>query len=226
MRNNHESNRSVNGQHDRSIDFKGIAAAALASAKSLLHEWLPGGRFEGREYVALNPTRNDRALGSFKINWQTGEWSDFADPNAKGGDLISLFAYINRLDQDQAARQIAEKLGISPCKTNGAAPRTRTIVMPVPADAPAPPATHPKLGRPTKSWPYKDAAGGVIGYVLRFDRADGKEFRPLTLWRDSVSGRLEWRWESWPTPRPLYGLQELADWPFAPVVVCEGEKAT
>jgi putative DNA primase/helicase len=48
-------------RHDRaharnsSIDFKGIADTALASAKSLLHEWLPGGRFEGREYVALNP---------------------------------------------------------------------------------------------------------------------------------------------------------------------------
>jgi len=60
----------------------------------------------------------------------------------------------------------------------------------------------------------------------RFDGADGKEFRPLTLWRDSVSGRLEWRWESWPPKRPLYGLQELADRPVAPVVVCEGEKAT
>jgi hypothetical protein len=66
----------------------------------------------------------------------------------------------------------------------------------------------------------------VIGYVLRFDGADGKEFRPLTLWPDSVSGRLEWRWESWPTPRPLYGLKELAERPSADVVVCEGEKAT
>src|SRR5215469_11566199 len=120
MRNNHDSNRSVNAQHDRSIDFKGIAAAALASAKSLLSEWLPGGRFEGREYVALNPTRSDRALGSFKINWQTGEWSDFADPSAaKGGDLISLFAYINSLDQGQAARQIAERLDVSTYKSNG-----------------------------------------------------------------------------------------------------------
>ena len=73
----------MKNRHDRayarnsSIDFKGIAAAALASAKSLLQEWLPGGRFEGHEYVALNPTRNDRSPGSFKINWQTGKWSDF-----------------------------------------------------------------------------------------------------------------------------------------------------
>ncbi len=123
MHNNADSNRSVNGQNDRSIDFKGIAAAALASAKSLLHEWLPGGRFEGSEYVALNPTRSDRALGSFKINWQTGQWSDFAVP-VKGGDLISLFAYINSLDQGQAARQIAEKLGM-PAHHGAALPTTR-----------------------------------------------------------------------------------------------------
>src|SRR5215469_17974698 len=109
----------MNNRHNRALDFKGLAAAALASAKSLLHEWLPGGRFEGREYVALNPTRNDRALGSFKIHWQTGEWADFADPNAKGGDLISLFAYINSLDQGPAARQIAERLGFSTHKSNG-----------------------------------------------------------------------------------------------------------
>jgi putative DNA primase/helicase len=115
----------MNNRHNRALDFKGIAAAALPSAKSLLPEWLPGGRFEGREYVALNPTRNDRSLGSFKINWQTGEWSDFADPTcAKGGDLISLFAYINSLDQSQAAREIAEKLGM-PARHGAALPTRR-----------------------------------------------------------------------------------------------------
>jgi hypothetical protein len=108
MKNRH--NRAY--ARNSSIDFKGVAAAARANAKSLLQEWLPDGRFEGCEYVALNPTRNDRALGSFKINWQTGEWSDFADSNSKGRDLISLFAYINSLDQGQAARQVAEKLGM------------------------------------------------------------------------------------------------------------------
>jgi putative DNA primase/helicase len=33
------------------------------------------------------------------------------------------------------------------------------------------------------------------------------------------------RWESWATPRPLYGLQGLAERPDAQVVVTEGEKA-
>ena len=100
------------------------------------------------------------------------------------------------------------------------------IVTPVPAGAPAPPAVHFKLGKPTARWTYIDAAGALLGYVLRFDsKAGGKQFRPLTLWRNAGDGKLEWRWESWPLKRPLYGLQGLAARPLAPVVVCEGEKA-
>src|SRR5215831_7176578 len=209
------------------IDFDGINAAALRSARQLLQERLPGGKFQGDEYVVRNPLRNDQHPGSFKINCKTGQWSDFAIGES-GGDLISLVAYLRGISQVDAARELAATVGIPVPKLSSANAEKRdgSLVMPVPADAPAPPTTHPALGRPNQSWPYKDADGGVIGYVLRFDGADGKEFRPLTLWRDSVSGRLEWRWESWPPKRPLYGLQELADRPVAPVVVCEGEKAT
>jgi putative DNA primase/helicase len=99
------------------------------------------------------------------------------------------------------------------------------FVMPVPADAPPPPAAHPKLGAPTARWAYSDSTGAALGYVLRFDGPEGKEFRPLTLWRPAAGGKPVWRWESWPPKRPLYGLQRLAKRPTAPVVVCEGEKA-
>ena len=97
--------------------------------------------------------------------------------------------------------------------------------MPAPTNAPKPPAEHPKLGKPSDQRPYRDASGAILGYVFRFDRGGEKEFRPLTLWRHSISGKLEWRWESWPPKRPLFGLQGLAGRPSAPVVVCEGEKA-
>ena len=100
-----------------------------------------------------------------------------------------------------------------------------TIVMPVPPDAPAPPAKHFKLGKPSATWPYPDPAAAVLGYVLRFDSGGGKQFRPLTLWRPAKGGKVEWRWESWPPKRPLYGLRRLAERPSNPVVVCEGEKA-
>jgi hypothetical protein len=63
----------------------------------------------------------------------------------------------------------------------------------------------------------------VLGHVHRYDKP--KQFRPLTLWRHAAGGALEWRWESWPPKRPLYGLQRLAEKPTAPALITEGEKA-
>ena len=94
------------------IDFPGINRAALAVLPSLLDRWLPDGRREGHEWVARNPRRVDRNLGSFRINMSTGRWSDFATGDA-GGDPISLAAYLFDLTQTEAARRVADMLGIS-----------------------------------------------------------------------------------------------------------------
>ena len=65
----------------------------------------------------------------------------------------------------------------------------------------------------------------MLGFALRFDGRSGKEFRPLCLFENGAGVR-EWRWESWPELRPLYGLDRLAASTDAPLVlVCEGEKA-
>ena len=79
----------------------------------LVRRWLPDGRREGAEWVAINPTRADHRRGSFKVNLATGKWSDFATGDA-GGDLIALAAYLFHLDQAEAARKIAAALGIDP----------------------------------------------------------------------------------------------------------------
>jgi hypothetical protein len=41
----------------RRIAFSRIAAAALDHADVLVRRWLPQGRGEGREWIAINPTR-------------------------------------------------------------------------------------------------------------------------------------------------------------------------
>lgn len=99
-------------------------------------------------------------------------------------------------------------------------------ITPVPPDAPAAPREHPSLGLPTQIWDYR-SADGLLGHVMRFDEAGGgKSFRPCCLFRHKL-GRLEWRWESWAEPRPLYGLDQLAEngSRSEPIIVCEGEKA-
>jgi hypothetical protein len=61
--------------------------------------------------VALNPRRVDRSLGSFKVNRFNGKWCDFATGD-KGGDPISLVAYVEGITQGEAARRLARMLGV------------------------------------------------------------------------------------------------------------------
>lgn len=97
-------------------------------------------------------------------------------------------------------------------------------ILPVPPDAPPPVFQHRKLGRPASAWDYKDANGKVLGYTARFNKVDGgKDILPYTYCR-AADGRREWRWQSFPTPRPLYGLDKLAARPDDWVLIAEGEK--
>jgi hypothetical protein len=96
----------------RPIDFGEVNRAALAVFPPLLARWLPGGRIEGAEYVALNPRRADHRPGSFRINTRTGRWADFAIEGARGGDVVSLAAYLGGIGQREAAGRLAATLGI------------------------------------------------------------------------------------------------------------------
>jgi hypothetical protein len=95
------------------IDFNRVNRAALAALPALLARWLPGGRTEGAEYVVLNPRRVDHRPGSFRINIRTGRWADFATGD-RGGDVVSLAAYLSHLKQSDAAEKLAGMLGIAP----------------------------------------------------------------------------------------------------------------
>lgn len=94
-----------------SIDFDEINRAALASFPAVLARLLPGGKTIGRELVALNPRRADRRVGSFKVNRYNGKWCDFATGD-KGGDPISLVAYLAGVSQIEAARLLAQMLDV------------------------------------------------------------------------------------------------------------------
>lgn len=228
-----------------SVNFDTIKAAALSSIESVLQRWAPGGKRHGREYQPLNPRRSDGKPGSFSINLDSSAWSDFATGD-KGGDLIALVAYIDNVKQSEAAKRLAEFLGLSSEKSglpkrstsprNGAAdtqaptqsktPAWRAI-LPVPVDAPQPHKTHLKHGKPSMRWEYRDKEGGLLCLVYRFDPKQSdecKQFCPLTYCEDP-NGKREWRWQGLPEPRPLYHLDQLAARHDAPVVVCEGEKA-
>lgn len=224
------------------VDFRRIADAALGQSVVLLGRWLPGGKVDGREFKALNPTRADSKVGSFSVNLDTGKWGDFATDDA-GLDLISLYAYLHSLPQLEAAREVAAQMGMSvdDCKMDmqqtvknkedvgadvGADVRSGWIpLLPAPDDAGLPPVAHPVRGRPEMRWKYFSADGHLLGVVYRFKTSDGgKEVLPCVFAQHGKSNKREWRWMAFPEPRPLYGLDELAMYPDLPVLLVEGEK--
>jgi hypothetical protein len=91
-------------------DFKNIADLAKSSSQTVVSYLCPHGKREGQEWVALNPTRTDTRPGSFKINLKTGKWGDFATGD-RGGDLISLWAYVKGIGQYEALKEIRALLG-------------------------------------------------------------------------------------------------------------------
>jgi len=224
------------------IDFLRVADAARASLESLVAEWLPGGHRDGHEYKALNPTRGDSKIGSFSINLNTGAWGDFATNDA-GGDAISLYAYLHNVSQLDAAKVLAQRLGILPAQgeTRSATPAkpTTTVestdpvvapkrrsewdpLIPAPPHAGDLPKAHLKRGKPEAMWEYRGHDGTLLGAVYRFRTSDGgKDVLPCVWGKHHETGEQKWCWLGFPEPRPLYGLDRLGD---RPVLVVEGEK--
>lgn len=206
--------------------FAAVNAAALAQYPGLLQSWLPGGRLQGHEYVC-----GDLSGGpgqSFKVNVNTGLWSEFNGGSASGNDPCSLYATIKGIRPGVALRELTDILHVSGnaghTKPKKHAPNW-TPILPVPADAPEPTFVHSRLGRPRTTWTYRAQGGQLLGHVARFDPEEGdKEILPMTFCRNKA-GRTAWQWKQFPAPRPLYGLDALSALPEAPVLVVEGEKA-
>jgi hypothetical protein len=94
------------------VDFAEIKAASLRALDLIIPRLLPGGKSVGDEWVARNPTLNDSKPGSFLVNMRTGLWGDFATGD-KGGDMIDLVMYLTGKSNLDAARELADMLGVA-----------------------------------------------------------------------------------------------------------------
>jgi hypothetical protein len=150
------------------IDFDAVNRAALAALPSLVARWLPDGRREGHEWVARNPCRSDRHAGSFSINMNTGRWSDFATGD-KGGDPVSLAAYLWGTGQAEAARSLDRLLGGVVIPFTG---RNLAGIFPVAPETDRSPEERIALAR--SIWRRRCALAGSVGEIyLRRARGYG-----------------------------------------------------
>lgn len=194
------------------MDFQGLNARLLQQAENILPKWLPGGRFNGKEYVCAGIGGGKGR--SFSVNTKTGAWGEFENGGEGGLDLISLWAKITNTDNVKSYQDLADSIAYQGDMTPIVA-RKNTITFP-PPNAP-----RPDFGSAAGVWAYRDKNGELMFYVARYESPNGKIFIPFS-WDAEVSN---WVKKSWPNPRPLYGLDALAQAPDSPVLVVEGEKA-
>jgi hypothetical protein len=189
---------------------------------------------QGADYFGLCPFHNEKSE-SFTVRPDKGFYHCFGC--GAHGDPIAFVREFEGIGFRDAVQKLAgglpadatprEKRDIEHAETE-----EWIAINPVPASAPAPKdVLNRKIGGNWQKlvgkqrWEYRNADGSLIGYVYRFDKpGGGKEVMPQVYCTNQQTGEMEWRWLSFPKPRPLYGLDKLARNPNAQVIVVEGEK--
>jgi hypothetical protein len=196
----------------------------------------------GADYFGLCPFHNEKSP-SFTVNPGKGFYHCFGC-GAHGGTVQFLMDFAGLGFRDavlqltgKEAQQIKPR---AKREIEREEPQDWVPVVPVPETAMQPKdIIHRKINgkwvklQAAARWEYRNAAGELIGYVYRFNLPEktpgkndgGKEVCPQVFARNNETGELEWRWLSFPKPRPIYGLELLAANPGAQVMVVEGEKA-
>lgn len=99
------------------VDFPSLAQVLLSSAESFLYELIRGKR-DGHEWKAAR--KSEGGLGdSLSVNLNTGAWGHFA-AGEEGGDLISLYAYVQGVDQIEAGRELSARFNVPLLQDDGA----------------------------------------------------------------------------------------------------------
>jgi phage/plasmid-associated DNA primase len=213
------------------IDFKLASDLILPEILGMLP---PGEMVTATEYGTRNPTRpEDSRAGNFNFNIVTGAWIDNARPGDKGGDAVSLYAYINGMTQSEAAREILKAK--HPDYFEAATPKPKDKAgqfwegwrLCTKGNKNAPPLEISarkitEWGPDIERWPLIDR--NVVAWIVRFQKPGEKKFdRPFTLW--TKGGEFKWRaCGVKDTKYPLYNHEKLIDRPNDMVILCEGQK--
>ena len=130
----------------------------LEDAIPFVSHLLPGGVVVGNEYECAN-------LGggpgkSCKVNVKTGLWSDFAT-GEQGGDLISLYAAVQGVDNKTAFKDLAQRY--------------------LPRDKPSDrlPKLEQELANAKIKYEYQNAENKPVLWIVRYEKPDGKIFVPF-----------------------------------------------
>jgi putative DNA primase/helicase len=217
------------------MDFKKLHDQLIQISQQICQNWLPDGKRTGKNWTARSPLRHDANAGSFKVDLSTGVYKDFS--TGEGGDLIELYAKIKGITNIEAANELAAQYTNANFETFKAkepilkADSADWVSVLAPRPAQDRDLNHWKLGAPAEYYCYKNAEGGILGYVCRFETGTNiatgkteKETWPLCYAKNVQTGETRFKWKGFEKPRPLYGLNLLHSNPEKYILLVEGEK--
>jgi putative DNA primase/helicase len=91
------------------INFEEIKENYKRNPLDILRQIISGGKCIGNDYVVINPTRDDKRPGSFRIDIKTGKYNDLATGDS-GGDIIDLVKYIRGCTLREAGKWLKENI--------------------------------------------------------------------------------------------------------------------
>lgn len=215
-------------------DFEGLGRLLAQRSREILPLWFPEGGMAGHEFKVGNLQGDPGA--SLSINCNTGRWADF-EADKRGGDLISLFAAKEGIDQGEAFKRLSNEEGFDasqPPPPIKPAPEIK-IITPPPPNAERPSFGLKNFGAASAWWVYESPEGAPLFYISRHDPPwpKGAKFQDNKI--PTKKQLFPWSWNQqkgkftmvgYTKPRPLYGLPllEMAS-PEKWALIVEGEKS-
>lgn len=196
-------------------------------------------RKNGAEYSGCCPFHPDKSPSFTVFHGKTG-WNYMCFGCGASGDVIDFAReHYGFKDAGEAGRWLLGDAGDATARPTQrvsvpADPYAGYSVIKPPAGAPAllagqktPLILNPKRGKsvtytPSMVFPYTNRRGELLGYVIRVEFSD-KKITPGVWWMRG-NGFEGWAHGSYPSPRPLYGLEGLYANPDWQALLVEGEK--
>ena len=172
----------------------------------LLLSKLPGAKKSGAGWSARCPAHDDQQAS---LSVSAGDDGTALLKCHAGCDTSAVLAAIGLTLADLFPAKA------SPTLARNAKPKASGPIYATAKDAVA--ALERRHGRKAAFWTYHDVDGEPVGVVVRWDKPNGKDIRPVARHADG------WCLKAMLEPRPLYSLPDLAT--ADRVLVVEGEKA-
>jgi hypothetical protein len=197
------------------MNFKELNTLLSSKAFDLCALLLPGGKRQGKEFVAGSVEgEKGQSLHVTIEGPKAGRWKDFAAD--EGGDMIALIERSKGLSPIQAANWARSWLGLPEwTPDNNTPPPFNPLTMGFKNR------NESEWRKGSAAWTYHDENGVPVAWVVRFDTpGGGKSVMPIRI----VDGKHRWKGYTGTEKRPLYNLHKIHSRPDAPILIVEGEK--